>query len=145
MKPHKHAELIKAWADGAEIERLWNGTHEKAWLIDNEPDWNEFDEYRIKPEPQTAEQQSGYSRLEWAEDLIKQLPETHDGRNSWLLNYGSKPEPNPDVVRYMDIDRFMSLDLVVGYRLKLNCVGGANLQLTFDGETGELKSAEVLK
>jgi hypothetical protein len=21
MKPHKHAELIKAWADGAEIER----------------------------------------------------------------------------------------------------------------------------
>ena len=51
MKPHKHAELIKAWADGAVIERLWNGTHEKAWFIDNEPDWNEFDEYRIKPEP----------------------------------------------------------------------------------------------
>ncbi len=143
-KKHKHAELIKAWADGAEIQ--FKSALKEEWHdSEGNPDWHENLEYRIKPETQTAEQQSGYSRLEWAEDLIKQLPETHDGRNSWLLNYGSKPEPNPDVVRYMDIDRFMSLDLVVGYRLKLNCVGGANLQLTFDGETGELKSAEVLK
>jgi ribosomal protein S17 len=25
----------------------------------------------------------------WAERLIMQLPQTHDGRNSWLMNYGS--------------------------------------------------------
>lgn len=28
--------------------------------------------------------------MQWAEDLIRQLPENHEGRNSWLLNYGSK-------------------------------------------------------
>jgi hypothetical protein len=28
--------------------------------------------------------------LKWAELLIKQLPEEHEGRNSWLLNYGDE-------------------------------------------------------
>lgn len=37
-----------------------------------------------------AEIQSGVSRVKWAEGLIRQLPESHDGRNSWLLNYGSQ-------------------------------------------------------
>lgn len=52
-KPHKHAELIKAWADGATIERMWTDWYGKGttWLIDNEPDWSEDEEYRIKPEP----------------------------------------------------------------------------------------------
>lgn len=27
--------------------------------------------------------------VRWAEDLIRQLPADHDGRNSWLLNYGT--------------------------------------------------------
>lgn len=35
-----------------------------------------------------AEIQSGMDRVRWAEGLIKQLPEDHEGRNSWLLNYG---------------------------------------------------------
>ncbi len=35
-----------------------------------------------------AEIQGGYHRLDWAEGLILQLPRTHEGRNSWLLNYG---------------------------------------------------------
>jgi hypothetical protein len=48
MKPHKHAELIKQWADGAEIEmRGCTGQ----WFIDYTPYWGEDDEYRIKPEP----------------------------------------------------------------------------------------------
>ena len=45
---HKHAELIKAWADGAQIEcRSALG----GWLYTSEPDWHENHEYRIKPEP----------------------------------------------------------------------------------------------
>lgn len=36
-----------------------------------------------------AEIQSGHDRVRWAEGLIKQLPDDHDGRNSWPLNYGS--------------------------------------------------------
>jgi hypothetical protein len=34
--------------------------------------------------------QSGHDRVRWAEGLIRQLPEDHDGRNSWLLNYGKE-------------------------------------------------------
>jgi hypothetical protein len=37
-----------------------------------------------------AEIQSGFTRVQWAETLIKQLPEEHEGRDSWLLNYGEK-------------------------------------------------------
>ena len=38
------------------------------------------------------ELQSGSDRVKWAEGLILQLPNTHDGRNSWLLNYGTGDE-----------------------------------------------------
>jgi hypothetical protein len=37
-----------------------------------------------------AEIQSGLDRVRYAEMLIKQLPADHDGRNTWLMNYGSK-------------------------------------------------------
>lgn len=40
-----------------------------------------------------AETQSGMDRVRWAENLIRQLPEDHDGRNSWLLNYARGPVP----------------------------------------------------
>ena len=75
-KPHKHAELIKAWADGADIEIY--DEYCKEWQYITSPVWCEEFEYRIKP------------------------------------------EPKPDVVQF------------------------CNLKLTFDGETGEIKSAEVL-
>lgn len=39
-----------------------------------------------------AELTSGLDRVRWAEGLIKQLPEKHEGRNSWLLNYGTKKD-----------------------------------------------------
>jgi hypothetical protein len=101
MKPRKHAELIKAWADGAVIERLWNGTHEKAWLIDNEPMWEEWEEYRIKPEPK---------------------PDVDVKEHIALL--------------YLENEKAT----IVGHALRK-----PNVMFTFDGETGELKSAEVLK
>jgi hypothetical protein len=40
----------------------------------------------------TAEVQSRSDRVAWAEGLILQLPADHDGRNSWLLNFGRKTE-----------------------------------------------------
>ena len=43
-KPHKHAELIKAWADGAEIEIK---TEDGRWDATS-PSWKSFLEYRIK-------------------------------------------------------------------------------------------------
>lgn len=36
----------------------------------------------------SAEIQSGSSRVKWAQGLVEQLPKPHDGRDSWLLNYG---------------------------------------------------------
>jgi hypothetical protein len=39
-----------------------------------------------------AEIQSGFTRVQWAEALIKQIPKHHEGRNSWLLNYGRGQE-----------------------------------------------------
>lgn len=38
------------------------------------------------------ERESHSTRQRWAEGLIEQLPKDHDGRNSWLLNYGVKEE-----------------------------------------------------
>jgi len=40
----------------------------------------------------TEEIQSNSSRMKWAQGLITQLPTDHDGRNSWLLNYGTRTE-----------------------------------------------------
>ena len=44
---HKHADVIIAWANGAEIEyRL--GPHER-WSKSTSPSWQEDCEYRVKP------------------------------------------------------------------------------------------------
>lgn len=39
-----------------------------------------------------AEVQSGHNRQRYAENLILQLPKIHDGRNSWLMNFGTGEE-----------------------------------------------------
>jgi len=44
-KPHKHCEVIKAWADGAEIQYREKG----GWMKCNSPQWFEETEYRVKP------------------------------------------------------------------------------------------------
>ena len=102
MKPHKHAEIIKAWADGAVIERLWSDEH---WLIDNQPMWEEWEEYRIKP------------------------------------------EPKPDVVKVfvLEANIFAGLRFSESTPVEYGTSDKQFIKCTFDGETGELKSAEVLK
>lgn len=87
--PHKHCELIKAWADGSEIE------------------------FHI-------------GENEW--DLV--------GRPSWLVEheYRIKPEPKPDVVGYTEVRHAYANHRKPNH----------NLKVTFDGETGKLKSAEVI-
>jgi len=93
--PHKHAALIKAWADGAEIEaRQGDST---TWVTVDSPTWSIHGTYRIKP------------------------------------------EPKPDVIEYRYADCFRNGD---GYTRGIS--PPFNLKLTFDGETGKLKSAEVL-
>jgi len=47
--PHKHAALIKAWADGAQIEV--RAGEKQNWIPTLKPDWDVYLEYRIKPKP----------------------------------------------------------------------------------------------
>ncbi len=51
MKPHKHAKLIKSWADGAEIEWKHKFTNNWVGFDEQEHFWDDEHEYRIKPEP----------------------------------------------------------------------------------------------
>ena len=92
MKPHKHAEIIKAWADGAEIECLVQPSN--TWELRVQPTWSIDATYRIKP------------------------------------------EPKPDLRLFYWVS-----DHVVQCSSKIHM---HNLALTFDGQTGVLKSAEVL-
>lgn len=48
MTPRKHAELIKAWADGAEIQYC---RMDGEWGDVDIPLWSESSEYRLKPVP----------------------------------------------------------------------------------------------
>jgi hypothetical protein len=48
---HKHADLIHAWADGAEIQFWSENFHEWCDVIEGtQPDWYPSTQYRIKPE-----------------------------------------------------------------------------------------------
>lgn len=44
-KPHKHCEVIKAWADGAQVQLLDCNT----WRDVPSPSWNAEWQYRVKP------------------------------------------------------------------------------------------------
>ena len=90
-KPHKHAELIKAWADGAKIQHF--APHLDMWADITAPAWNTSCDYRIKPEP-------------------KPDSETKTGDSIW--------------------------NGVTGMRQLVE------LKYTFDGETGKLKSVEII-
>lgn len=95
--PHKHAELIKAWADGAEIQFRHNVNN--PWDdVKGVCGWGIACEYRIKPEPKS--------------DFCMEYFVTQKGVTQ-TFSFQKSPVRN-------------------------------NLKLTFDGETGELKAAEVL-
>jgi hypothetical protein len=50
MKQHKWHKEIKAWADGSKIEyRIKDGNWHD--VGNDPPEWNEYSEYRIKPQP----------------------------------------------------------------------------------------------
>ena len=100
---HRHAELIKAWADGAKIQAQ---NIMDIWVDLDCPDWRgNLGEYRIKP------------------------------------------EPKPDVVLWANVMKYVDglhyANITSAFNDPPTSVNPANLQLTFDGETGELKSAKV--
>ena len=88
---HKHAELIKAWADGAKIQISYTNDPQHWEDIEN-PFWYPCGVYRIKP------------------------------------------EPKPDVIGIITMNcDFNDVTTVIKQKLII------------DGETGKLKSAEVIE
>ena len=85
----------------------------------------------------------------WAEGKTIQFESVHGNWKDvphpiWdrCVNYRVKPEPKPDVVTNYLCESPNRLGDV--YFSNQACYR-KNLRLTFDGETGELKSAEVIK
>jgi hypothetical protein len=103
MKPHKHAELIKAWADGAVIQQY--KPHLDEWHDTSPyPVWDERVEYRIKP------------------------------------------ESKPDVFKnFLFVEKMACAYTFIDVTGLPRNEGEQWIRVYMDGETGELKSAEVLK
>jgi len=85
--------------------------------------------------------------IAWANGAPIQWKDRHGqwedmGEPLWSENheYRIKPEPKPDYLQYINFH----FNLCV-IDLKERPFNKANLKLTFDGETGKLKSAEVIK
>lgn len=99
MKPHRHADVLRAIADGKDVE--WQSLQSREWL-----------------------------------PVFASMNPIADGHLNWRI----KPEPKPDVVQFHRIEVDETGYVVARLQSKFH-----NLKLTFDGETGALKSAEVLK
>lgn len=100
-KPHIHADLIKAWADGAIIEKAVFGALSGEllrWEEQKHPYWNEDAKYRVKPEPKPdvvrywgVSASIGYETLKEAEqwnkihDFTQMVKLTFDGDNPIVL------------------------------------------------------------
>ena len=93
---HKHADLIIAWANGAQIEFLQG----IAWIEVAHPLWSVATEYRIKPEPTPDIERWG---------KLHQDGTGHTNALWWTIETES-----------------------------------SNIKCTYDGETGQLKSVEML-
>ena len=53
-KPHVHAAVIKAWADGAQIQyKMEDSSHWRDFGDLISPSWSEKNYYRVKPETKT--------------------------------------------------------------------------------------------
>jgi hypothetical protein len=71
-KPHKHAELIKAWADGAEIEYFGADC---TWRTAEARDFDSDLSLRIKPEPKPDAPKIDEMFINW-----------DDRKNEWFLS-----------------------------------------------------------
>lgn len=90
--PHKHAEVIKAWADGAQIQFRYPPRYPNWADVDGNPEWYSDMEYRVKPKKVTKKRWYRTYREGneikvyttdtdiWVDGLIEWPP-----RHSWLM------------------------------------------------------------
>lgn len=142
LKLHVHAALIKAWADGAEIEvRSPPGS---GWRSCEHPAWCVGAEYRIKPTPHKWQKEvdafKAGSSCQWRWLEMRDPPLGHIWHqcvapdwNNERIEFRIKPGA---VVQHWYFEPSM-------HRGMGEQAGMANLKLTF--ENGVLMRAEVLK
>ena len=154
-QPHKHAEVIKAWADGAEIQfRSQNG---RCWVdvaIGHlTPGFSVELEYRVKPEPHKWQKEMDAQAAGKCIQMLNSMGEWVESPRGWVFDgpqeYRIKPEK---VVRYARTDVSLTrpwADVateVLCYRMSEMTTAhkgyGDDLRLTF--EDGKLVKAEVL-
>jgi hypothetical protein len=84
---------------------------------------------------------------EWVLDTRRGVQYRYTSSNEWedcvdhpawnnAIQYRFKPTPKPDYHVYTNI---------LGESVQVSNIDGANIKLTFDGETNQLKAAEVLQ
>ncbi len=71
---HKWAKEIKAWADGAEIQFLSEGE----WSDTDNPEWNIYKQYRVKPQPVEPQYLYAYKKINNDVELDLLFIEPHD-------------------------------------------------------------------
>jgi hypothetical protein len=67
MTKHVHCDLIKAWAEGAQIQL--KGADGSIWYDVANPTWNGNDSYRIKPSPPVTKYRWVYIGCTGKEDI----------------------------------------------------------------------------
>jgi hypothetical protein len=78
---HKHCDLIKAWADGAEIQQKHPVDPTKWEEISKYPSWSDGMEYRIKPK--TTKYRLYLNDFGWG-SVVCLLTENCSNPCSWL-------------------------------------------------------------
>lgn len=92
MTAHKHAEVIKAWADGAEIQfRNPEAKHPIWHPVDSAPVWATSLEYRVKPRPKKCIPYKRYLCISIRGVAVGLMyndhtwnPEEHNGFIKWI-------------------------------------------------------------
>ena len=83
---HKHAELIKAWADGAKIQVKYTDDPDH-WEDRDHPIWHPEAQYRIKPEPKPDEvrfYRLWHEGAYWSDENMANVKATFDGETGVL-------------------------------------------------------------
>ncbi|HEY8781104.1 MAG TPA: hypothetical protein VIM16_05790 [Mucilaginibacter sp.] len=161
MTKHVHSEVIKAWADGAQIELEHRGN----WFRDPNPYFFDSSQYRVyDPHRELKAAQAAGKTIQFKTGDKWTISSV---LYSWCYPvecYRIKPEVKPDKVIYGGIANYnvfanqsniplladnpngdLYYDVVAARFSTLDAPGGINnLKLTFDGETGKLKKAEVI-
>ena len=144
MTRHKHADVIIAWAEGKEIQMFHSnfGWIDYAPFPYSQPEWDLNREYRIKPH-KFQDVIDAYLRGETVQYKWK-AGWMDCGRGERLSMFDNGDEyrikPKPDIVKHCHV----YLNIVDNIKISASPHHLDNVKFTFDGQTQELKSVELI-